>query len=447
MKNNIINVQLGNKRNVIKETRNKNMMYLKRRSFSDEGKIEKRGRMILSKNIYLKRIMTNRDIWNWKEINKHRVNTGNALITEKKTYSNCNSHSSRNIKIKKKIKLIDTYSDISASTKNITNNNNRNLFTELPTLLRNPTLLKENTLPVKKNQTKRKVVKKTKILNPQFLFTALEFIHHKPKFEIVIKDFVGKTLKNPLATEYSQPDHTFFIEQNVLGIDNFYFFGLLEGKGKDGYHIACVAKSNFIYYFSSEFAYYSQTPHQHEKTTEYIHSKLTENNYQMIHSAFLKISHDIEISRYDLHSSGCSVVLFFSVGKKIIVATLGETKGLVMRISIEDGKENIIGDVNRDTEKSYGIDNKNSFIPFVNEFDVDKDNVKSVFICNNYLYNIITKRMLMKILCKGLLEDNTILSKREKLSEIGEKILTVYKEFCNRKKKIIEEGDFIIIYY
>ena len=55
--------------------------------------------------------------------------------------------------------------------------------------------------------------------------------------------------------------------------------------------------------------------------------------------------------------------------------------------------------------------------------------------------------MLMKILCKGLLEDNTILSKREKLSEIGEKIFTVYKEFCNRKKKIIEEGDFIIIYY
>ena len=197
--------------------------------------------------------MTNRDIWNWKEINKHRVNTGNALITERKTYSNCNSNSSRNIKIKKKIKLIETYS--SMSTKNITNNNN--IFTELPTLLRNQTLSKESTLPVKRSKTKRKVVKKTKILNPQFLFTALEFIHHKPKFEIVIKDFVGKTLKNPLATEYSQPDHTFFIEQNVLDIDNFYFFGLLEGKGKDGYHIACVAKSNFIYYFSSEFAYYS----------------------------------------------------------------------------------------------------------------------------------------------------------------------------------------------
>ena len=93
MKNNIINVQLGNKRNVIKETRNKNMMYLKRRSFSDEGKIEKRGKMILSRNIYLKGIMTNRDIWNWKEINKHRVNAGNALITERKTYSNCNSNS------------------------------------------------------------------------------------------------------------------------------------------------------------------------------------------------------------------------------------------------------------------------------------------------------------------------------------------------------------------
>lgn len=445
MKNNLFllgDVQLG-KRNIIKDTRNKNMMYLKRRSFSDEGKIEKRGKIIFSRNIYLKGIMTNRDIWNWKESNKHRVNTGNALITERKTYSNCNSNSSRNIKIKKKIKLIETYS--SMSTKNITNNNN--IFTELPTLLRNQTLSKESTLPVKRSKTKRKVVKKTKILNPQFLFTALEFIHHKPKFEIVIKDFVGKTLKNPLATEYSQPDHTFFIEQNVLDIDNFYFFGLLEGKGKDGYHIACVAKSNFIYYFSSEFAYYSQTPHQHEKTTDYIYSKLTENNYQMIHSAFLKISHDIEISRYDLHSSGCSVVLFFSVGKKIIVATLGEAKGLVMRYAVIEGKENIIGDVNKDTEKSYGIDNTNSFIPIVSEFDVDKDNVKSVFICNNYLYNIITKRMLMKILCKGLLEDNTILSKREKLSEIGEKIFTVYKEFCNRKKKIIEEGDFIIIYY
>ncbi len=53
--------------------------------------------------------------------------------------------------------------------------------------------------------------------------------------------------------------------------------------------------------------------------------------------------------------------------------------------------------------------------------------------------------VILKMLCKGLMNENEF--QREKIGDVADKVLALYNEYCKRRKKSIEEADFMIIYY
>lgn len=122
---------------------------------------------------------------------------------------------------------------------------------------------------------------------------------------------------------------------------------------------------------------------------------------------------------------------------------------LAERYSYDQGREIIQGNMMSDSNKDtvyFGMGNykeKRQFAPYISEIDIDTDNVKSVFISNSYLYKSLGKNVILKMLCKGMMNEREF--QREKIGDVAEKLLALYIEYCKRRKKSIEEADFMII--
>ena len=69
--------------------------------------------------------------------------------------------------------------------------------------------------------------------------------------EKVIQDFICKSIPKPFNDEHTFPSTTFSVIQNMLGLNNFTFFGIYKSIGKDGSHLSYIAKTKFEQIFSS----------------------------------------------------------------------------------------------------------------------------------------------------------------------------------------------------
>ena len=276
------------------DTKIKNETYLfkTKRSISDSH-FEERKHKILSKKIYLKIIPTVSfgNIKEFTQIGKEsKTKTQNSFQKFTRNKVKPGKWNLKSVFMKTKVNtfLCDSVSTFSttetkrkvAHQRNKTSFYGGNILKMEPIALTEKPVIKQEgkSTPELKHKITRKITRRNKLgSKSQQSLPLLKRMTTKIIPETCIKEFLGRTQKNPTYPESSQPDHTFFIEQTVLGIENFYFFGLLEGKGKDGYHLACVAKANFIYYFTSEFAYYPQVPHPSQKNVAYIYNKLKEH--------------------------------------------------------------------------------------------------------------------------------------------------------------------------
>lgn len=308
--------------------------------------------------------------------------------------------------------------------------------------------------------------------------------------DIIVKDFQGKIYSAKLSQSsflFSNTHHSFFIEQNIFGIDNFFIFGVFECEGREGYQIATIAKLNFIYFFSSEFIYNKRK----KPTEEDISRKLSENNHHLIKLAFEKIVNDINLTRYDSIKSGVSLSLALVIGKKLICASVGITKPIAMIHKEDNGYEYLNafefssfhsfsteserkrvelatkGKVTYDQNtnkhsyqtnnnkqinikltralglkeyRQYGLINE----PEINEIAID-NSCKCLFIANQTLYTVLGSTFIMKMLCIGMTQE-------EAISDTCVKILNSYKKRLqsnHMSSSMVTDSDcvYLIVYF
>ena len=96
-------------------------------------------------------------------------------------------------------------------------------------------------------------------------------------------------------------------------------------------------KEYFISYFSEITNYLynkviepSRRPSKAFYKEDFIYKKLTENKYSFIKSAFDKAEQDLRYSNIDINFSGTTCNLIFLIENKIICASLGDSRGILM---------------------------------------------------------------------------------------------------------------------
>ena len=277
--------------------------------------------------------------------------------------------------------------------------------------------------------------------------------------EKVIQDFICKSIPKPFHDEHTFPSTTFSVNQNMLGLSNFTFFGIYKSIGKDGYHLSYTAKTKFEKIFSSLTTYYNIQPIQnnlinYNETDIYL--VLKDNNYNLIRSAFNEVNNEIYETKYNKSESGFSVFLLLSVGCNIITASVGSlVRGLSVQYHNDNGKEIVSGSrldgVNEDSNSNrnmcFGFGNQN-VIPFISDVNVVVKNVKCVFIANSALFDIIKQNSICRVVTKSILlgDKKKAFLQKEKISDTGKRIVTLYNELCHKSMCLQEEIAFVLIY-
>ena len=276
--------------------------------------------------------------------------------------------------------------------------------------------------------------------------------------EKVIQDFICKSIPKPFNDDHTFPSTTFSVNQNILGLNNFTFFGIYKSIGKDGYHLSYIAKTKFEKIFSSLTTYYNLQLIQNNliKYNETdIYLLLKDNNYNLIRNAFNEVNNEIYETKYNKSESGFSVFILLSIGNNIISASVGSlVKGLSVLYHNDNGKEIVSGcrldGVSEDNDNShmcFGFGNQN-VVPFISEDDVSVKNVKCVFIANSALLKIIKQNSICRIVTKSILlgDKKKAFLQKEKISDTAKRIIKLYNELCNKSMCLQEEIVFVLIY-
>ena len=274
----------------------------------------------------------------------------------------------------------------------------------------------------------------------------------------VIQDFICKSIPKPFNDEHIFPSTTFSVNQNMLGLNNFTFFGVYKSIGKDGYHLSYIAKTKFEKIFSSSTTYYNPQLIQNNliKYNETdIYLLLKDNNYNLIRNAFNEVNNEIYETKYNKSESGFSAFILLSIGSNIISASVGSlVKGLSVEYHNDNGKEIVSGcridgvsEGNNNSNVCFGFCNGH-VDPFISEVDISVKNVKCVFVANSALFDIIKQNSICRIVTKSILlgDKKKAFLQKEKISDIAKRIVKLYNELCNKSMCLQEEIVFVLIY-
>jgi len=126
------------------------------------------------------------------------------------------------------------------------------------------------------------------------------------------------------------------ILNNVLKIENYSIYGIMDGHGSNGHLVSNYVKEQIEKYFNDVKTY-----RQNKKLKKAVSSleacdandiyeKLKYNDYEIIRHFFKKVDEELYDTNFDVHFSGTTCVLVFKIGQKIICSNVGDSRAVLI---------------------------------------------------------------------------------------------------------------------
>ena len=136
------------------------------------------------------------------------------------------------------------------------------------------------------------------------------------------------------------------ILNNVLKIENYSIYGIMDGHGSNGHLVSNFVKEKIEKYFSDVKTY------RHNKKLKKavssleandandIYEKLKYNDYEIIRYFFKQVNDELYDTNFDVHFSGTTCVLVFKIGQKIICSNVGDSRAVLINKNKNDISSN-----------------------------------------------------------------------------------------------------------
>ena len=126
------------------------------------------------------------------------------------------------------------------------------------------------------------------------------------------------------------------ILNNVLKLDNYSIYGIMDGHGSNGHLVSNFVKDKIDKYFNDIKTYRQKK--KLKKTVSSldvndindIYEKLVYNNYEIIRNFYKKVNEELYDTNFDIHFSGTTCVLVFRIGQKLICSNVGDSRAVLV---------------------------------------------------------------------------------------------------------------------
>ncbi len=118
---------------------------------------------------------------------------------------------------------------------------------------------------------------------------------------------------------------SYLVIPNEYKLNDFNIFSVMDGHGLNGHLVSQFCTK----YFSSYFAKHKKLNQLTDE--ESVYNTLKKNNYEIIKKAFHKAEKEISKSDIDANFSGTTCVMTFQLGKKLITANVGDSRGIIIK--------------------------------------------------------------------------------------------------------------------
>ena len=118
---------------------------------------------------------------------------------------------------------------------------------------------------------------------------------------------------------------SYLVIPNEYKLNDFNIFSVMDGHGLNGHLVSQFCTK----YFTSYFAKHKKLNQLTDE--ESVYNTLKKNNYEVIKKAFHKAEKEISKSDIDANFSGTTCVMTFQLGKKLITANVGDSRGIIIK--------------------------------------------------------------------------------------------------------------------
>ena len=118
---------------------------------------------------------------------------------------------------------------------------------------------------------------------------------------------------------------SYLVIPNEYKLNDFNIFSVMDGHGLNGHLVSQFCTK----YFTSYFAKHKKLNQLTDE--ESVYNTLKKNNYEIIKKAFHKAEKEISKSDIDANFSGTTCVMTFQIGKKLITANVGDSRGIIIK--------------------------------------------------------------------------------------------------------------------
>jgi serine/threonine protein phosphatase PrpC len=137
------------------------------------------------------------------------------------------------------------------------------------------------------------------------------------------------------------------ILNDVCDVENYNIYGIMDGHGSNGHLVSNFVKEKVIEYFSDKKLYKKKRMLKSISFVEMenwgkYYEKLIHNNYEIIRNFYKTVNEELNNTKFDIHFSGCTCVLVFIIGKKIICSNVGDSRAILVKKKVSLNK----GDLN-----------------------------------------------------------------------------------------------------
>ena len=126
------------------------------------------------------------------------------------------------------------------------------------------------------------------------------------------------------------------ILNNVLKLDNFCIYGIMDGHGSNGHLVSNFVKDKIEKYFNDIKTYRQKNKLKKAVSSldvngiNDIYEKLAYNDYEIIRNFYKRVNEELYDTNFDIHFSGTTCVLVFRIGQKLICSNVGDSRAVLV---------------------------------------------------------------------------------------------------------------------
>ncbi len=162
------------------------------------------------------------------------------------------------------------------------------------------------------------------------------------KIEIITsgKNYATKTqtgIEEDGKEKENNQDSILFLEK-IFNLENFDIFSVMDGHGTNGHFVSSFVKTKMQEYFTNKKTYKLKFRKASaggdnniyiEANT--IYDKLKYNDYEIIRNFYKQVNDELYDAIFDIHFSGCTCVIIFRIGNKIICSNVGDSRAILVK--------------------------------------------------------------------------------------------------------------------